>query len=69
MDLMHIAACHVLSAYGYYKLDRITKMAGPIELLPLNFRQCHFKEQDLLLKKAEILFKAKYFLKKAFSAF
>jgi hypothetical protein len=53
-NLMHVATCRVLSAYGYYEYDRTDedgwqhyKPAAPIPPMTLG-------EQDLLLRKAVI---------------
>ena len=57
VDLMHIAVCKLLSAYGYYELTHLDEDGWPQYKLSNELPPLSVAEQDVLLKKATI----KYF--------
>ncbi len=55
-DLMHIATCKVLSAYGYYRLEGLDQDGWPHWVRVQKLPMLSIKEQDLLLKQSVIAY-------------
>ena len=53
-DLMHIAACKLLSQFGYYELQGSDQDGWPHWKVIKQLPPLTFKEQDMLLKQAVI---------------
>ena len=53
-DLMHIATCRLLSAYGYYELEGSDKDGWPHWKLVKQMPRMSLGEQDYLLKQSVI---------------
>jgi hypothetical protein len=52
MDLMHIAVCRILQAFGYYALDHIDEDGWPHYRLCKNLPKLNKGEQDEFMKSA-----------------
>ncbi len=55
-NLMHLATCRVLSEFGYYAFDRLDEDGWPHYKLVKKVPPMKLGEQDILLRKAVIIY-------------
>src|ERR1044071_3650808 len=55
-NLMHLAACRILSQFGYYAFEKMDEEGWPHYKMLKNLPPMSLGEQDMLLREAAILY-------------